>query len=149
MDEFAKKAKVSPELMKLIRDTVEPHKFGEFESFSGEEFLDLVVPETYQSLKESGFKLTSIYDGVQVNIFNPETGEDYYGFAEGVDEAVANAMPVPGCICWDNVIDITMGVVLKDKCKEMFGDITHENLNKTLRSLLNLPVPLAMDKQME
>lgn len=60
----------------------------------GKEYLEDVDPEVIDSLKRRGFKISSIYDGLQVWIENPETGQGYVGFGESIEEAIDSALPL-------------------------------------------------------
>lgn len=55
--------------------------------------LEDVDKEVLDSLKKRGYKISAIYDGLQVWIENPDT-EAYVGFGESVEEAIDSALPL-------------------------------------------------------
>lgn len=59
----------------------------------GIEYLEDVDKEVLDSLKKRGYKISAIYDGLQVWIENPDT-EAYVGFGESVEEAIDSALPL-------------------------------------------------------
>lgn len=59
----------------------------------GIEYSEDVDKEVLDSLKKRGYKISAIYDGLQVWIENPDT-EAYVGFGESVEEAIDSALPL-------------------------------------------------------